>query len=1045
LSLPFFHLDRIERHLLDLGKLRYRDPVKVDGFVATPDTEKAVNPKPFEPGPESREIRIGEFWSGRDAYLWLRRDVEFPAEWVGEDVVGFFDFGITGIGNNSAFESLLYVGGAPYQGVDSNHREVFFDLKKVGTAVRLDFRLWSGLEGGGVPTPQYHQIKDAFIARLDGPTDDLYFTAKNAVDTVRILDDSNYAKHALEKLLVETFALIDFTNPRSAEFYESCARAAAYLNGGIDGMGKASDVKVHCVGHTHIDMAWLWRLKHTREKAARSFSTVDRLMDRFGEYEFLQTQAQLYEYVKGDFPEIYERIKERVREGKWEPSGSMWVEADCNLTSGESLVRQILFAKRFFAKEFGFENSFLWLPDVFGYSWALPQILKKSGIDTFLTTKISWSEVNRMPYDTFMWRGIDGTEVLTHFITTPDVCGDTKFYTYNGNILPKIVDGVWKTYRNKDLNQDMLISYGYGDGGGGVNRDMLENRRRTDRIPGLPSVKPTKVTDYLKKLHATLADGTNTGYRHVWDNELYLEFHRGTYTSQAKNKLMNRKLELRLRDGEILQTLAAAATGAWDAYPAGFLEEAWKIVLRNQFHDIIPGSSIREVYEDSAIEYAEASQIADGVVDSALATVAPASEGDFAVFNTSAWKRSTYARLPALDLSKGHLETADGTKIPAQEIDGACLAFFADLAPVSAAAARYVPGAAPVASAFTVGPNSAESPLVALEWNDKGQLVRFFDKALGRNVLAGPANLLQIFEDKPRQYDAWELESTIDLKAEVIDRFEGAETVSDGPCALRIRFAWTYNKTRIEQYLTLYAAHSRVDFDTRVDWQERDKILKVAFPVDVRATTARYDIQYGSAERPTHRSTSWDFAKFEVVGHQWADLSERGLGVALMNDCKYGYDVKDNVMRLSLLKSATFPDPEADLGEQRFTYALYAHGEAWNESGLIPLAWDLNAPLVAAAGKPLAPAGMPAAPFRIDNPHVALDAFKRAEDGSGVILRLHETGGGKTSLAVDLGFPVKGWREADLMESPVGDLVAGGEIRRELKPFEIFTVLIEPK
>ncbi|GJM77454.1 hypothetical protein HMSSN036_96700 [Paenibacillus macerans] len=315
--------------------------------------------------------------------------------------------------------------------------------------------------------------------------------------------------------------------------YDSLAAAEEQLTRAISALPKSSPVTVRCIGHTHIDVAWLWRLKHTREKAARSFSTVLRLMEMFPEYVFLQTQPQLYEYLKQDYPELYEQIKERVKEGRWEAAGGMWLEADCNLTSGESLVRQLLYGTRFLREEFGAECTYLWLPDVFGYSWALPQILRKSGFDTFMTTKISWNQYNRMPHDTFKWRGIDGSEVLTHFITTPQD-GSFWWYTYNGNIEASSVQGIWDTYRDKEINKELLLSYGYGDGGGGVNREHLELRRRLEAMPGLPNVVTGRADEYFAKLHETVEKADR--YVHTWDGELYLEYHRGTYTSQAYNK-----------------------------------------------------------------------------------------------------------------------------------------------------------------------------------------------------------------------------------------------------------------------------------------------------------------------------------------------------------------------------------------------------------------------------------------------------------------------------------------------------------------------------
>ena len=371
-------------------------------------------------------IKIGETWKGRDLYLWMKKVVQVPEKWIGKTVVGIFDFGETGAGNNSGFESLFYLNDKPYQGVDSNHKEVFFPEGMAGKKLELLFRLWTGLEGGGVPKdPEI--VNRAQIAWLDEKVDDLYYNAMVISRNYRGTDQYSPAKVQLIKILNDAFKFIDWSYPGSEGFYNSAHKAADYINLEIDKIDKSSVVNVTCIGHTHIDVAWLWRLKHTREKCARSFSTVLRLMERYPEYIFLQTQPQLYEYVKNDYPELYEAIKEKVVDGSWEIDGGMWLEADCNIPSGESLVRQILVGSRFIKEEFNKDIEYLWLPDVFGYSWALPQILKKSGIETFMTTKISWNQYNRMPHDTFNWRGIDGSEILTHFITTPEPWSQTRF------------------------------------------------------------------------------------------------------------------------------------------------------------------------------------------------------------------------------------------------------------------------------------------------------------------------------------------------------------------------------------------------------------------------------------------------------------------------------------------------------------------------------------------------------------------------------------------------------------------------------------------
>ena len=398
---------KLERRIAELKEHRYRDIINLNEFTVQEDTQGVVNPVLPEVFTGWDTLRVGDTWKGRDLFLWMHREIQVPAEWKGKKIVGVFDFGNTGAGNNAGFESMLYLNGKMYQGVDANHKEVFFDDTFCGTNMDVTFRLWSGLEGGGVPTPQEHRIARADLAWLDEEVDDFYYLASMVWETIKELDEFNPVQHDLRKALDTACHCIDWAYPGSDTFYESVHEADHLLNESIDSMDKKSSVNIRCVGHTHIDVAWLWRLKHTREKCSRSFTTVLRLMEQYPEYVFLQTQPQLYEYMKEEFPDIYKKIKERVAEGRWEADGAMWVEADCNLTSGESLTRQILLGSKFIKDEFGKDVEYLWLPDVFGYSWALPQILKKAGINTFMTTKISWNQYNRMPHDTFKWKGID--------------------------------------------------------------------------------------------------------------------------------------------------------------------------------------------------------------------------------------------------------------------------------------------------------------------------------------------------------------------------------------------------------------------------------------------------------------------------------------------------------------------------------------------------------------------------------------------------------------------------------------------------------------
>ena len=1032
----FWTIEKLEKRIRELESYRYRQVEDISSFQMQLDAEGHVGTRPPNTG-EWEEINLQERWAGRDKYLWLSREVEIPKEWMDQTIVGVFDFGITGGGNNSSFESLLYVNGEPYQGVDMNHQEVFLPKELAGKKVQLTFRLWSGLEGGGKPAIQEHKLNKAYISLLDEEADDLYYTAKAVLETIKYLPETQPERQLLLKALDKAFLFIDWSISDSIEFYRTVNEANQYLQEEIDKMPKNYPVTVQAIGHTHIDVAWLWRLKHTREKAARSFSTVLRLMEKFPDYVFLQTQPQLYEYIKNDYPEIYSQIKRRIEEGRWEADGAMWLEADCNLTSGESLVRQLLLGTAFFRKEFGKDCEYLWLPDVFGYSWALPQILSKSGIKTFMTTKISWSQYNKMPHDTFKWRGIDGTEILTHFITTPE--DEYWFYTYNGKITPRTVKGIWEAYRDKSVNQELLLSYGYGDGGGGVNREMLEMRRRLDKMPGLPKVKTGRADEYFKRLHETVE--STDQYVHTWDGELYLEYHRGTYTSQAHNKRMNRKMELLLRETEWINALNCAVQKNWSLYPAQKLEDSWKIVLRNQFHDIIPGSSIREVYEDSKIEYKEAKELAYAEWKNGADSLVSDKENAFAVFNSS-----TFARNDLLEIKENigsDIQWVDhnGSLLEAEQTaDETWLINVKNLPSAGIATIHYQQGKQELQSKFTFGQNELVTPFYRIRWNEKGQLIELLDKENDRDILAegSRGNVLQVFEDKPMQYDAWDIDIYYQQKMREVDELIHVDLIEHGALRSVVQFKWKYKHSLIVQNMAVYSTSRRIDFKTNVNWSEQDQLLKVAFPVAVRATEATYDIQYGNVKRPTHWNTSWDYARFESVGHQWADLSERGYGVSILNDCKYGHDIKDNVIRLTLLKSATYPDIAQDQGEHQFTYSLLPHKDSWIEGNTVEEAWNLNNPLTYTKGC----ARKDISFFAVDKYNVLIDAIKKAENSDALIVRLHEFTGARTNVALKSDLNIESIQECDLMERAIGEKQKRNEWEFLIKPYEIKTFII---
>ncbi|SDC67784.1 alpha-mannosidase [Paenibacillus sp. UNCCL117] len=1106
-------VEKLEDRIRMLEPYRYRDAIPLAcGWQEDAEGEVGAYPPDLS---RAAAAERGARWTGRDRYIWLKAQAEVPAHWQSRRAIGVFDFGLTGGGGNSGFESLLFIDGQPYQGVDTNHREVMLPDDAAGRTLPLVFRLWSGLGGYDSGAVLEHTLRRADLCWLDEAADDLYYTGRAMLDTVKLLGDGRAERHELLAALDEAFLLLDWSRPGSEAFYASVVRAQQVLQERLTCLPKQHAVTVQCIGHTHIDVAWLWRLKHTREKAARSFSTVLRLMEQYPDYVFLQTQPQLYEYIKTDYPQIYEAIRERVAEGRWEAGGAMWLEADCNLTSGESLVRQLLYGIRFFQQEFGVTCRYLWLPDVFGYSWALPQILRQSGIRAFMTTKISWNQYNRMPHDTFRWRGIDGTEILTHFITTPDPGGaeGSFFYTYNGAVTAETVQGIWDGYRDKSVNRKLLLAYGYGDGGGGVNRDMLEMRRRLSQLPGLPQVTTGRADAFFEELQETV-DQTGQ-YVHTWDGELYLELHRGTYTSQAYNKRMNRKLELLYKETEWLAVRQALAAG-WRSYPQAALYAGWKIILRNQFHDIIPGSSIREVYEDSREEYAEAELIARQVWEQADGALTRAGEGavsrcgddaeaessraaganhgaagapaperrsvadaeaessraadanhraagapapgsrSYTVWNSSSWERTELVAISgAAQLGEGRWYGASGEKLEAQrsEAENSWLVRVPSVPSLGHAVIAFTPDAAPskeAASApggpeipFTAEPGRIESPYYVIEWNAAGHLVRIYDKQENREVLAPgmQGNVLQVFEDKPKsRHEAWDIDLFYQEKQRTIEELQEVRITELGELYATVEFRWTYMDSSVKQKMVLYARSRRIDFDTAVDWHEQRQLLKAAFPVDIRATEATYDIQFGNVKRPTHWNTSWDYARFESVGHQWADLSERSYGVSLLNDCKYGYDIKDNRLRLTLIKSAAVPDPTADQGEHRFTYALYPHAGDWLQGGTVQAAYALNHPLSVSAG---AAASAPASLFAISGgAHVMVDSVKKAEDQDKVVLRLHEYGGNRGTITITSEYDIVSWQACSLLEEPEGEPVTGPELSCTIKPYELKTFLV---
>jgi len=792
-------------------------------------------------------------------------------------------------------------------------------------------------------------------------------------------------------------------------------------------------------GHAHLDLAWLWPLAETRRKGRRTFASVLSLMDRYEDFVFNQSSAQLYEWVKREAPELFERVKERVAEGRWETVGGSWVEPDCQVPSGESFVRQLLYGQRYFAERFGRRSTVAWLPDAFGFSPGIPQILRGAGLTGFFTHKMKWNEENRFPHDLFLWEGVDGSRVLAHFFENPGA-------DYNGDIAPFDLLGTWRNAGPATKRHgESLFSFGWGDGGGGPSERMLENFARLKEFPALPRLRMSRVDDFFSSLPQ---EGLP-----VWVGELYLELHRGTLTSQGKVKKLNREAEHRLLEAEAFAAIAALR-GA--RYPKDELERLWKTLLLNQFHDILPGSSIHEVYEEAHGQLEGAVRGAEGLRDAALGDLAGPSEGCAAtdamiVANAGLSPRPLSIVLPPGSVAQGaSLTDAAGETLPVQETgDGLLVHDPAQEVPglgwttlrVGRRAPREPEPVPSVLAEAAGGGAVLENELLRVEVGSEGALGRVYDKEADREALRGPGNLLRAYADKPRQWDAWDVDEGYEREEISTLAAEGVAVVEDGPLRGAVRAAYRWRDSEVVQTYRLLAGSRRVEIATEIDWRERPVLLRALFPLNVHARHATFETMYGAQERPTHRNTSWDAARFEVSAHRWADLSESGYGAALLNDGKYGHSAHRNVLGLSLVRSPLYPDPTADLGRHGFTYALYPHGGHWTEAGVVEEAFALNSPLVALpGGSPPDGNGLVAA----EGLPLALGSLKLAEDGDGVILRVHEPHGARGEATLRFSRTVRSAGRVNLLEEADGGEVGveGDAVRLRVRPFEVVSLRV---
>ncbi len=970
-------------------------------------------------------IGEGEEWGRTWDSAWFHLTGEIPAEWAGQTVALHLGFG---------GEALLFDDhGVPYYGLTDGsifcsefRKEIFRFSDKATGNEKID--LWIEAAANGLLGMQMDTDPAS-----DCPSPGGHYTGKVTRLRVGILNTELWSLRLDVEILLgmlEEFGPKDYRSARILAALNECiniyagnadnsAKARLSLKCILELPALASAIRVTGVGHAHIDTGWLWPVRETIRKCARSFANQIYNIDKYPGYVFGASQPQHYAFVKEHYPELYEKIKQRVADGSWELQGGMWVEADCNLISGESMVRQFLHGKNFFMDEFGVDVKNLWIPDVFGYSAAMPQIIRKAGCDYFLTQKISWNQFNQFPYNTFMWCGIDGSEVLTHF--PPE-------NTYNAMVSPQGLIRAQNNFNENSFMDEFISLFGLGDGGGGPSEEYIERGLRLADLEGCPKFKFGRADAFFDRI-ARYQDKLPK-----WVGELYLELHRGTLTSQARTKRGNRKLEQALAATEFLCSCLP-----FGEYPAEQFDHAWKVLLINQFHDILPGSSIRKVYEVTEKEHAEQLATCSALQLAAAEQLFQISPDSLVAVNTLSCDYDSPLPLPS-SWAGCEVIGEDGRPLPAQtENDSVYIR--ANIPAMASATFRK--GAAIDNTASRSDSLILENDLIRYEFNSAAELLAAYDKEAGRDVLEKntKGNLLSLYIDQPNSRDAWDVDFFYEQEFIENASSEAVPESFHGAIRQGINFKLSIGNSRISQQISLAAGSKRLDFITEVDWHESRRMLRVSFPVALSVNESSCDIQYGFVKRNTHRNTSWDIAKFEVAAQRYVDLSESSYGVALLNDCKYGHKVSNSAMDLCLLRSPKYPDWDADQGIQGFTYSLLPHTECLEDSRVMHEAACLNRTPLIFDGY----CGGVSAPCSLASENVSLEALKKAEKEDCHVIRLVETKGRHSKALLKLANDNAQLLETNLLEwtesVPVG--TENGTAQISFTPFEIKTFKIK--
>jgi len=1040
---------RIEQYLLFLKLNRYRELFPLD-------FENFETAETYRSPPENadwKKIAVPYGYGKPWHCSWFRASFTAPAQ-------SRYPLYIRAIPNA---DSLVFIDGKPVGAFNPVHKKVM--VKADGKSHTLHIESYAGHYYPGSHPFQSRQViltlgrhiddypntfdGGALLERID-PVYALYYDVLCLYNLTEILDDNSLRKARIISRLYDALMDIHYSSTGTV-LEEEATEARKNIQHLLEAKNGSTVPEIHLIGHAHIDHAWLWHIGETERKIARTYINMTKLAEEYPEFIFIQTQSAQLEIVKREYPEIFEAVKEAYRKGNWEPNGAMWVEADCNITGGESLVRQFLVGKKAAKEMLGYEGDNLWLPDVFGYAAALPQILSQCRIKYFVTSKINWNDTTRFPYNTFIWRGIDGTGIKTHYI-------NSWATGYNGRVNPAELAETWNNIQHKELQSASIKPIGEGDGGGGTARGDLESARRFADLEGVPKAGWKKVSDALESIFA------ESPHWPEWRGELYLELHRGTYTTQGAVKRYNRKLEFAIRNAEFLSSLDLLENGT--PYPHERLLKNWKLLLTNQFHDIIPGSSIGRVYDEAKETYrcieADLAELTKAAIQNLSGSTDAAVSGRLRFYNDLGWEREDPVSFPA-DLIKGAtaLKACGNngeTVFPIQRyinLDGNETAVSCPRLPslgwITFRASEFT-----AKSCFTFRGNSLKTPFYEVNFDEAGRITSLFDIKSDRE-LAAPGGVLNGFvsaQDVPVLWEAWDIDAdwTKYLTEEI--RLLSTEIAASGPVCFRIRRKYKIAEASVlSQDTVFYATHPRIDFETLVDWREKQRLLKVQFDTAVNTAQIRCEVQFGHLLRNTHKNLPQDRARFEFCAHKWVSLEEEGGGIALLNDCKYGHDAEGNRVRLTLLRSPIAPDPGADKGEHRFTYALLPFTGPFGESALVRSGYELNDPARAEPtfGSLAASDSQPAeySLFRVEGKSVITETIKAPEasavDGSEkrLVIRLYEGLGGQARTVLHFNRPLLSAAETDMLEENPRELpVSGKDLFLEFRAFEIKTILV---